>query len=76
MLHFAAKYGLKNMCSMLLNCPGAYQAISTRNCNGDTPSELAAKHGDQDLKDHLDNYLVSVVVHDKLLTSIKYCKIL
>ncbi|XP_072037711.1 uncharacterized protein [Amphiura filiformis] len=56
-LHFAAKYGLKMMCSMLLNLPGAYQAMKTKNCNGDTPSVLAEKSGDESLKEFLENYL-------------------
>ena len=58
-LHFAAKYGLKTLCSILLGYPGAYQAMQTQNCDGDTPSSLAEKNGDESLKSFLENYLVS-----------------
>ncbi|XP_022105711.1 phosphoinositide 3-kinase adapter protein 1-like isoform X2 [Acanthaster planci] len=56
-LHFAAKYGLKNICSMLITCPGAMQAMKLKNREGFTPDVIAGKSGHNDLKCFLENFV-------------------
>ncbi|KAL7889720.1 hypothetical protein AOLI_G00019780 [Acnodon oligacanthus] len=60
LLHFSAKYGLKKLTSMLLQCPGALQAYSVVNKNGDYPNTLAEKSGFSDLRQFMDNYVETV----------------
>lgn len=57
LLHFAAKYGLKKLTSALLQCPGALQAYSVMNKNGDYPNTLAEKNGFSDLRQFIDEYV-------------------
>ncbi|XP_056156712.1 B-cell scaffold protein with ankyrin repeats-like [Lampris incognitus] len=45
LLHFAAQNGLKNVSSLLLQCPGAKRALCTTNHHGQTPSDIAESHG-------------------------------
>ncbi|KAI1888315.1 hypothetical protein AGOR_G00183750 [Albula goreensis] len=45
LLHFAAQNGLLGVASVLLQCPGAEQALCITNCNGETPLMLAEKQG-------------------------------
>ncbi|XP_017568090.1 B-cell scaffold protein with ankyrin repeats [Pygocentrus nattereri] len=45
LLHFAAEHGLKDLASILLQCPGAQQAMRTTNCLGYTPLVLAHTYG-------------------------------
>lgn len=59
MLHFAAKYGLKNLMTLLLQCPGALQAYSVGNRHGDYPNNIAEKNGFLDLRQFMDKYVVS-----------------
>ncbi|XP_061084536.1 phosphoinositide 3-kinase adapter protein 1 isoform X2 [Conger conger] len=56
-LHFAAKFGLKELASLLLQCPGALQAYSVANKYGDYPNNMAEKHGFSDLRQFMDKYL-------------------
>ncbi|KAM9501183.1 B-cell scaffold protein with ankyrin repeats-like isoform 2-T2 [Clarias gariepinus] len=49
LLHFAAQYGLKDLTSVLLQCPGAQQAIRITDCSGHTPLVLAQKNGHSQL---------------------------
>ncbi|XP_038060070.1 B-cell scaffold protein with ankyrin repeats-like isoform X2 [Patiria miniata] len=56
-LHFAAKYGLKNICSMLITCPGAVQAMKLKNRDGLTPDIMAGMSGHSDLKSFLENFV-------------------
>lgn len=58
MLHFAAKYGLKNLTALLLTCPGALQAYSVANKHGHYPNTIAEKHGFRDLRQFIDEYVV------------------
>ncbi|XP_066535383.1 phosphoinositide 3-kinase adapter protein 1 isoform X2 [Hoplias malabaricus] len=60
LLHFSAKYGLKKLTSKLLQCPGALQAYSVVNKNGDYPNTLAEKSGFSDLRQFMDNYVETV----------------
>ncbi|KAJ1143074.1 hypothetical protein NDU88_009385 [Pleurodeles waltl] len=60
LLHFAAKYGLKNLTALLLTCPGALQAYSVCNKHGDFPNGIAEKHGYKDLRQFMDDYVIIV----------------
>ncbi|XP_068582225.1 phosphoinositide 3-kinase adapter protein 1 [Cebidichthys violaceus] len=57
LLHFAAKYGLKKLTTILLQCPGALQAYSVMNKSGDYPNTLAEKSGFSDLRHFMDEFL-------------------
>ncbi|KAH0624361.1 hypothetical protein JD844_031757 [Phrynosoma platyrhinos] len=57
LLHFSAKYGLKNLTALLLTCPGALQAYSVANKHGFYPNNLAEKHGFKDLRQFIDEYV-------------------
>lgn len=57
LLHFSAKYGLTKLTSALLQCPGALQAYSVMNKNGDYPNTLAEKNGFSDLRQFMDAYV-------------------
>ncbi|XP_073541815.1 phosphoinositide 3-kinase adapter protein 1 isoform X2 [Phyllobates terribilis] len=57
LLHFSAKYGLKNLTALLLTCPGALQAYSVANKNGDFPNNIAEKYGYMDLRQFVDEYV-------------------
>ncbi|XP_062375492.1 phosphoinositide 3-kinase adapter protein 1 [Sardina pilchardus] len=59
LLHFAAKYGLKKLTIVLLQCPGALQAYSVANKQGDYPNSLAEKNGFSALRQFMDNYVES-----------------
>lgn len=59
LLHFAARYGLKKLTTVLLQCPGALQAYSVMNKYGDYPNTLAEKSGFFDLRQFMDEYVVS-----------------
>ncbi|GCB84144.1 hypothetical protein scyTo_0024593, partial [Scyliorhinus torazame] len=58
LLHFAASYGLKNLTALLLQCPGALQAYSVANRQGDYPNNMAEKNGYADLRQFMDEYVV------------------
>ncbi|XP_072247496.1 phosphoinositide 3-kinase adapter protein 1 [Leuresthes tenuis] len=57
LLHFAARYGLKKLTTILLNCPGSLQAYSVMNKNGDYPNTLAEKSGFIELRHFMDEYV-------------------
>ncbi|XP_042358233.1 phosphoinositide 3-kinase adapter protein 1 [Plectropomus leopardus] len=57
LLHFAAKYGLKKLTTILLQCPGALQAYSVMNKFGDYPNTLAEKSGFTDLRQFMDEFV-------------------
>ncbi|XP_047206652.1 phosphoinositide 3-kinase adapter protein 1 isoform X1 [Girardinichthys multiradiatus] len=57
LLHFAAKYGLKKLTSTLLRCPGALQAYSVMNKDGDYPNTLAEKSGFHNLRHFMDEFV-------------------
>ncbi|KAM5141123.1 phosphoinositide 3-kinase adapter protein 1 [Mantella aurantiaca] len=68
LLHFSAKYGLKNLTALLLTCPGALQAYSVSNKHGDFPNYIAQKYGFKDLRQFMDEYVETA---DMLKTHIK-----
>ncbi|CAH1246220.1 PIK3AP1 [Branchiostoma lanceolatum] len=55
LMHFVAKYGLKDMCASLLHCPGALNACSIANCDNNFPHNLAEKYGHMDLKKYIED---------------------
>ncbi|NXN92428.1 BCAP protein, partial [Rhinopomastus cyanomelas] len=57
LLHFSARYGLKNLTALLLTCPGALQAYSVANSYGHYPNTIAEKHGFKDLRQFIDEYV-------------------
>ncbi len=69
MLHFAAKYGLKKLTTILLQCPGALQAYSVMNKHGDYPNTLAEKSGFSDLRQFMDEFVVSPVLYFDVASS-------
>ncbi|XP_069741936.1 phosphoinositide 3-kinase adapter protein 1 isoform X2 [Narcine bancroftii] len=68
LLHFAARYGLKNLTALLLQCPGALQAYSVANKDGDYPNNIAEKNGYKDLRQFIDEYVETA---DMLKTHLK-----
>ncbi|KAI2657780.1 Phosphoinositide 3-kinase adapter protein 1 [Labeo rohita] len=60
LLHFSAKYGLKKLTSLLMRCPGAMQAYSVMNKDGDYPNNLAEKSGFSNLRQFMDEYVETV----------------
>ncbi|NXI38942.1 BANK1 protein, partial [Galbula dea] len=50
LLHCAARFGLKNLATFLLNCPEASWACKITNKYGDDPARIAAKHGHRELR--------------------------
>ncbi|XP_054654734.1 phosphoinositide 3-kinase adapter protein 1 isoform X2 [Dunckerocampus dactyliophorus] len=59
LLHFAAKYGLKKLTRFLLQIPGALQAYSVMNKNGDYPNTLAEKSGFSELRQFIDEFVTA-----------------
>uniref|UniRef100_UPI00398EC768 B-cell scaffold protein with ankyrin repeats-like n=1 Tax=Pristiophorus japonicus TaxID=55135 RepID=UPI00398EC768 len=59
LLHFAAKYGLEKLTSLLLECPGAAQASAALNTYGESPRDLAAKNRSQHVGQLFDRFTVS-----------------
>ena len=54
LLHLAAKYGLTQLASKLVDLPDATSALSLRNAQGRRPSELAQLGQHRRVKDILD----------------------
>ncbi|XP_050800379.1 B-cell scaffold protein with ankyrin repeats isoform X3 [Gopherus flavomarginatus] len=50
LLHCAAKFGLKNLATLLLQCPEASQACRITNKHGENPAHIAGKHGHNELQ--------------------------
>ena len=53
LLHFSARHGLVKLCTALLECPGAQEALQIYNCEGHTPRSLATSFGNIDLSEML-----------------------
>lgn len=62
LLHFAAQYGFKSVSSLLLQCPGAEQALHTANRHGQTPAEIAESRGHTELHVLLKETLVTTSI--------------
>ncbi|XP_072026806.1 uncharacterized protein [Amphiura filiformis] len=63
-LHFAAKYGLSRLTSLLLSWPGALQGALTQNRNGEIPSSMALKAGNTTLAELLEKYVELAISSD------------
>ncbi|KFR08585.1 B-cell scaffold protein with ankyrin repeats, partial [Nipponia nippon] len=50
LLHCAARFGLKNLATFLLDCPDATRACKITNKYGDDPASIAEKHGHRELR--------------------------
>ncbi|NXI62682.1 BANK1 protein, partial [Anseranas semipalmata] len=50
LLHCAARFGLKNLATLLLQCPEATRACRITNIYGDDPASIAGKHGHKELR--------------------------
>ncbi|XP_074722927.1 B-cell scaffold protein with ankyrin repeats isoform X1 [Strix uralensis] len=50
LLHCAARFGLRNLATLLLNCPEATRACKITNKYGDDPASIAEKHGHRELR--------------------------
>ncbi|XP_048092031.1 B-cell scaffold protein with ankyrin repeats-like [Alosa alosa] len=58
LLHFVAQHGLRDLGSVLLQCPGAQRALHTPNRHGQTPLDLAQANGHTQLHILLQGALV------------------
>lgn len=70
LLHFAARYGFKDMMWILLECLGAIEALYVRNFNGLTALKLAEMHGHTTIVNCLTSFkqvVVSFVINIKLI---------
>ncbi len=61
LLHFAARYGFKDMMWVLLECLGAIEALYVRNFNGLTALQLAERHGHTAIINCLNSFKQVVV---------------
>ncbi|KAL5018418.1 hypothetical protein ScPMuIL_004140 [Solemya velum] len=52
-LHFAAHYGLSELCMLLARSPGGCKAFDIENVHGDDAADLAEKSGHKELADFL-----------------------
>ncbi|XP_067038678.1 uncharacterized protein [Acropora muricata] len=56
LLHFACKYGLTNLCQVLLMYPGAHEACSLKNYEGQRPYNMAENLGFYELADEIRKF--------------------
>uniref|UniRef100_A0A8C0HPY0 B-cell scaffold protein with ankyrin repeats n=1 Tax=Buteo japonicus TaxID=224669 RepID=A0A8C0HPY0_9AVES len=59
LLHCAARFGLKNLATFLLNCPEATRACKIANKYGDDPASIAEKHGHRELRKLIKEFFIS-----------------
>ncbi|KAK2190250.1 hypothetical protein NP493_85g04024 [Ridgeia piscesae] len=57
LLHFAAKYGLKEFTSRLIDLPGALLTYSIGNKDGHCPAEIARKFDHHELANYFDTFI-------------------
>ena len=58
-IHFAAKYGLYNLCTTLLETSGSLAAYQVDNKDHCDPADIAESNGHTDLADYLRTLVVS-----------------
>ncbi|XP_065593023.1 B-cell scaffold protein with ankyrin repeats [Cyrtonyx montezumae] len=58
LLHCAARFGLKNLATVLLKHPEATQACKITNIDGDDPASIAEKHGHKELRELIKELLI------------------
>ncbi|KAJ6668881.1 hypothetical protein lerEdw1_012367 [Lerista edwardsae] len=59
LLHCAAKFGLKKLAALLLQCPEAIRACKITNKYGENPECIAEKHGHKEIEDIIKELSVS-----------------
>ncbi|NXP05828.1 BANK1 protein, partial [Thinocorus orbignyianus] len=59
LLHCAARFGLKNLATFLLDCPGATRICKITNKYGDDPASIAERHGHRELRKLIKELSVS-----------------
>ena len=57
LLHFAARYNLKDFAATLLESPGARLAYGIENFEGHMPGQIAHKYGHNDLEEYLRTFM-------------------
>ena len=60
LLHFAAYYDLKKLAKALLQCPGANEALSIKNCHGKGPVGVAQFRKNNEMEQLLQDHQVCV----------------
>ncbi|NXJ61301.1 BANK1 protein, partial [Rostratula benghalensis] len=60
LLHCAARFGLKNLATFLLDCPEATQACKITNKYGDDPASIAERHGHKEIRKLIRELSVSL----------------
>ncbi|KAF7252347.1 B-cell scaffold protein with ankyrin repeats, partial [Varanus komodoensis] len=60
LLHCAAKFGFRELATLLLQCPEAIQACKVANKNGENPAQLAKKYGRNEIWKIIQELPVSV----------------
>ncbi|NXC49360.1 BANK1 protein, partial [Penelope pileata] len=63
LLHCAARFGLKNLATVLLKYPEATQACKIINIYGDDPASIAEKHGHKELRQLIKELSVKTTDH-------------
>ncbi|XP_075854696.1 B-cell scaffold protein with ankyrin repeats isoform X2 [Microcebus murinus] len=61
LLHCAAKFGLKNLATHLLQCSGATWASKMKNMEGSDPAHLAERHGHEELKKIFEDFSIQEI---------------
>ncbi|XP_052787501.1 uncharacterized protein LOC128222491 isoform X2 [Mya arenaria] len=56
LVHFGARFNLQTFCDVLLSNPIFYDACTRKNSYGDTPEDIARKHGHRDLAAKLEAF--------------------
>jgi len=69
LIHFAAKFGFKELCARLIDLPDASHSGKFSNGNGQQPNEIARIYGHHELRRFLDNFLEMVGPIGDLCTS-------
>uniref|UniRef100_A0A8C0EX46 B-cell scaffold protein with ankyrin repeats n=1 Tax=Bubo bubo TaxID=30461 RepID=A0A8C0EX46_BUBBB len=72
LLHCAARFGLRNLATLLLNCPEAAQACKITNKYGDDPASIAEKHGHRELRKLIKELSVRNVSRWQILNEIMH----
>jgi len=60
LIHFAAKFGFKELCAKLIDLPDASYAGKFSNCNGQQPNDIAKVYRHSELCRFLDSFLEMV----------------
>ncbi|XP_015717622.1 B-cell scaffold protein with ankyrin repeats [Coturnix japonica] len=58
LLHCAARFGLKNLATVLLKYPKASKACKITNIDGDVPASIAEKHGHKEIGELIKELLI------------------